>query len=102
MLSRVPIWQIAFLELFLVAGSIALFGVLIHFPDVTRRPAPIVGGIYFILLATISAIAVGKLTTAAIHRARPTVAALIVLWTIVIVLAACYAFPFLWLNTFGS
>jgi hypothetical protein len=102
MLLRIRIWQIPLLQLLVAAGSVVLFGLFVGFPDISRRPEPVVAGVFFLVLACIALAAIFLLTGAAVNRARPLAAVFVALWSIAICLAACYCFVFVWINTFGT
>jgi hypothetical protein len=102
MLARLRIWQILSLQLLVGSASVVFFGLFVHFPDVARRPNQLAAGVLFLLLLGVVVPVILHLTGIAAKRAKSFGAVFVPAWTIGICMALCYAFVFLWLNTFGS
>jgi len=100
MLNLMRTWQITLSQLFFAIGAAVFLALIIHFPDVARRPTPPPSGVFFSLLTLVS---VAILAFAIVGACSTKVNTKIVFWSsLVLWLFGCYALTLVWINTFGT
>jgi hypothetical protein len=99
MLLRIRLWHVLVAQVFVGATFVAILALLVHFPDVTRRPEPAPGGAGLLLFVFMSIGLVGLSGLYPRIRTHPAVATTV---TVLLWLATLYGFVFVWINTFGT
>ena len=98
MLTRIRFWHIFVAQVFAGAAFVSILALVIHFPDVARRPnPPPVAGLVLFVLMTIALVGMHWLYIR-IH-AHTAVATVV---TVLVWLVAIYGFVFVWINTYGT
>jgi hypothetical protein len=100
MLSHIRTWQVISLQLALGGLSALFLAMVIHFPDVTRRPEPQSGKLFLAFFLFVSA-SVLALLAAGVRSDRANIAGVITS-TVVVWLLGLYALVFIWINTYGT
>src|SRR5881392_3568372 len=100
MLARIRTWHVLVGPLLFAVVATALLGLVVHFPDVARRPEPPPQELFFILFC-VTPILLMLFAAAGVRspNAKSWVALLSAVsgWVL-----TWYGLMFVWLNTFGS
>jgi hypothetical protein len=100
MLTHIRTWQVIALQL-AIGGLSALFmAMVIHYPDVARRPEPQSGKLFLAFFLFLAA-AVLTLLAAGVRSERANTA-WVITSTIGVWLLGSYALVYLWINTYGT
>ena len=100
MLSHIRTWQVIALQLAIGGLSALSLAMVIHYPDVTRRPEPQSGKLFLAFFLFVSA-SILTLLAAGARSDRASTAAVITS-TIVFWLLGSYALVLIWINTYGT
>jgi hypothetical protein len=97
MLSRVQLWKVLVGQLLAGMSGVVLLALLLHFPNLARRPQPSPDGLSLVLFIAMSVVVLGlgTIPTQSSHT-------LGVILTMAVWLVATCGFAFVWVNTFGT